>query len=484
VGVEGVWPYVLPFPLDEESRRAIWGVLTSRVGLSILRSLPIKGRVYQRDLIAALPYSNKSIITLLKRMVSAGLLREGFDWVGVRRGRRVRVRWYEPTPLGRWLALFLRPPTEVPRDVATAALRELFQLYMFSVAEACRRLGVGLGDLGSSLSEVLIREVIRSSPRVSPRVVVCGCVALDVYGRLEEFPRFGECVYVEEIGVCQGGMGANVAVALSRLGVPTAFMGRVGCDPAAAIALRSLCENGVDVSAVVASEAETPRTIILIDGEGRRKLFSIASPDAALSPTSIEEVNLEALKTCQMVYLGEFFVEVASKVAEVAEEAGKTVVYRPGNPYLKLGVDRLSSVLRHVDMFILNHIGWGSLQESSARRLKSPRDLLRYGVEVVVLTLGEGGCRVYKDGHTMEFPVPRRIKERFRVVDTTGAGDSFTSGLIKGMLDGWSLEDAVTLGQLASAITCSRMGSSTSLPTLDEVMRAGEELGISFPKGA
>lgn len=56
MGVEGVWPYVLPFPLDEESRRAIWGVLTSRVGLSILRSLPIKGRVYQRDLIAALPY--------------------------------------------------------------------------------------------------------------------------------------------------------------------------------------------------------------------------------------------------------------------------------------------------------------------------------------------------------------------------------------------------------------------------------------------
>ncbi|MGB9134149.1 MAG: hypothetical protein WCC63_00955 [Candidatus Bathyarchaeia archaeon] len=74
---ERVWPYVLPFPLDSERRGLVWDILQSRVGLKLLEKVGVDGRSYQHDLIKQLPYSNKSIIGYLKKMVKAAILEEG-----------------------------------------------------------------------------------------------------------------------------------------------------------------------------------------------------------------------------------------------------------------------------------------------------------------------------------------------------------------------------------------------------------------------
>ena len=71
---EKVWPYVLPFPIDAKQRRKIWGIVQSRVGMSILTKLRLDARTYQRELVKQTPYSNKSIIEYLKKMTSAGIL--------------------------------------------------------------------------------------------------------------------------------------------------------------------------------------------------------------------------------------------------------------------------------------------------------------------------------------------------------------------------------------------------------------------------
>ena len=476
--VERIWPYVLPFPLEVSRRKAIWRVLMSRVGLEIIRNLKIDEKTYQKDLISTLPFSNKSIIRLLKRMVDAGLLKEGLEFVNVG-GRKIRVKWYEPTLLGRWLILFVRHPDEVPQSLAKSAVKELFQLYIPSVAEACRQLGLSIEDLSSSLNESLLREMVRESPKLQPKVVVYGCLALDIYGVLEEFPRPEEGVYVQSIRQMQGGMGANVAVALARLGVPVAFVAKIGSDTAAAIALRNLIENGVDVSNVVVSDADTPKTLILMDKDGRRKLLIVATESSALSLDSPEEANLALLKSCDFVYLGEVFVEVAEVIAREAKKLGKRLVYRPGGPYMRLGLERLAVVLENVDILIMNELGWQTLKTHTKKAPTQPSQLLNYGPDCVIITQGSRGCRVYQEGFEQEFPVPNQLKTRFRVVDATAAGDSFTAGLIKGLLEGLSLEKAIRIGQVASSITCSRLGSSGSLPTLEEVEQVLNELGAA-----
>jgi len=108
MGDKDVWHYILPFPFETEKRRLIWSVLQSKVGKSLLMNMALEGRTYQRDLINGTSYSNKSIIEYLKRMVSADILEEGMERVTTGK-RKVRVKWYVPTNLGRWFILFLKP---------------------------------------------------------------------------------------------------------------------------------------------------------------------------------------------------------------------------------------------------------------------------------------------------------------------------------------------------------------------------------------
>lgn len=134
---------MLPFPIDDDQRRKIWAIIQSRVGMSILDRLRLNARTYQRELIKQTPYSNKSIIEYLKRMTSAGILNWG-KAVAKTGKKRVWVKWYVPTKLGRWLILFLKNPNEIPPTLARRTIQELFELYSASIVEVCERYGLSL----------------------------------------------------------------------------------------------------------------------------------------------------------------------------------------------------------------------------------------------------------------------------------------------------------------------------------------------------
>ncbi len=468
---ERVWPYVLPFPLDSDKRGLFWNILQSRVGLKILEEMRVDGRSYQHDLIEQLPYSNKSIIGYLKKMVKAAVLEEGME-VSTERGRTVWVKWYKPTGLGKWLILFVKTPEEVPLDLTKTVIEELFRLYSSSIVEVCRRYGMDIDSFHRDLDRQYLLEIARKQPTLEPEVTVFGSAALDIYGALNRLPALDEVVYVEETGRQPGGMGANVAVALSKLNAPVAFFGRIGNDSTGRMLLENLSKNKVDVSNVRLVNASSMQTLILCDSKGSRWLFAVGSPKSAISLTSPDEVDWKLLDRCRIVYIGEVFVEVASAIADCAKARGKTVIYRPGVPYMKFGVESLQRVLEHTTIFILNQAGWKQLQAASKARLKSPADLLRYGLESVILTKGTEGCEVFSVDKHQEFLVKPRLKTKFKVVDPTGAGDGFSAGLIKGMLQGWSVERAVEYGQAAASIVCSRVGTSNAFPSEKEAEAA------------
>lgn len=159
---ERVWPYVLPFPLEPEERKLIWSILQSRVGMSILMKLRVESRTYQQDLIRGTPYSNKSIIEYLKRMVLAGILEHGMEQISTGK-RRVWVKWYTPTKLGRWFILFLKPPGEIPVDLARKTIEELFQVYSSSIVEVCEKYGITLDSFHRVLNEQYLKKTSKDA---------------------------------------------------------------------------------------------------------------------------------------------------------------------------------------------------------------------------------------------------------------------------------------------------------------------------------
>lgn len=470
-----IWPYVLPFPLDSEKRGLIWSILQSKIGLKILENIDVGKRILQHDLIEKLPYSNKSVIKYLKKMVNAAILEEGMEDRS-EKGRKVWIKWYKPTTLGKWLSLFLKSPSNVPRDLKKTIVEELFCLYSSSIVEVCRRFDMNIESFHRNLDNQYLAELVRREQADKPHVAVFGSAALDIYGKLQKLPASDEVVFVEETGRFPGGMAANVAVGLGKLNVPVSFFGRIGSDSSGRMLLENFRDNDVDVSNVNLVDSPSLETLVLTDQQQHRWLFAVGSPQTAISLISLEEINWKVLHDCKIVYIGEVFIEVASNIADFAKSRKKTVIYRPGTPYMILGREKLRKVLEHTTIFILNQTGWERLLESTGRDMRSPADLLSYGPNMVILTRSVQGCQVFTVDKLQDFPVPKRLQTTLRTADPTGAGDAFCAGLIKGLVSKWNLNKAVAYGQTVASIACSRIGSSYAFPAESEVEAQGQLL--------
>jgi len=143
MGNNNVWHYILPFPFESKKRKLIWRVLQSKVGKSLLMNMKLEGKTYQRDFIKGTPYSNKSIIEYLKRMVSADILEQGMEQISTGK-RKVRIKWYVPTKLGRWFILFLKPTGEIPPELVRKTIEEIFHVYVSSIVELCENFGIDI----------------------------------------------------------------------------------------------------------------------------------------------------------------------------------------------------------------------------------------------------------------------------------------------------------------------------------------------------
>ena len=157
MGDNDVWHYILPFPLETEKRRLIWSVLQSKVGKTLLMNMKVDGRTYQRDLINGTSYSNKSIIEYLKRMVSADMLEQGMEQVAKGK-RKVRIKWYVPTKLGRWFILFLKPTEEISPDLVLKTIEEIFHVYASSIVEVCENFGIDINIFRNILNTEYIKK--------------------------------------------------------------------------------------------------------------------------------------------------------------------------------------------------------------------------------------------------------------------------------------------------------------------------------------
>ena len=147
-------------------------------------------------------------------------------------------------------------------------------------------------------------------------------------------------------------------------------------------------------------------------------------------------------------------------IVEEAHKRGLNIVLNPSPIYENI----FKLNLKHIDYFILNEIDGADIskEKENENLLEALGD--KYPSAKIVLTLGEKGVK-FKDGDLILehgiFDVP--------VVDTTGAGDTFTGYFLGGLVQGYSYMEALRLASLASAIAVSRRGAESSIPFMEEV---------------
>jgi len=280
-----------------------------------------------------------------------------------------------------------------------------------------------------------------------PSVAVIGSVNLDIVAKAAKLPVPGETITDAELHSFPGGKGANQALAAQRLGADVTLVARVGDDASADTALALLRDGGVDLSNCKPVPGKATGTaLIAVAPSGENQIVVAPGANRSLTPDDLDVPNTDAL-ICQL----EVPVDTVAWVAR--NYSGFFCV----NLAPAMRID--AAVLQRADLIVVNE----TESEWYGATLAACGGIL-------ATTRGAGAATLEKDGEMIAEAAPPVVD----VVDTTGAGDTFTAALTVGLVEGMPPGDALRFACAAGSLATTKMGAQTSLPTREEVNARAE----------
>ena len=323
-----------------------------------------------------------------------------------------------------------------------------------------------------------MRSPDRNPPELDIDILVIGEINPDVVvSDPDPVPVFGEHErLVDAIGMTVGSSSAIFACGAARLGLRVAFVGVVGDDPFGRFMLEAMAARGIDVSACTLDATRpTGATVVLTSGRDRAILTAMGT----IGALNVDAVPEAMLARARHVHSSCFFLQDASRerlpgFMAAARARGITTSFDTNWDPTDRWDGGVLDMLRACDVFLPN--------EAEARRIArrddvedAARELARIGAtgragvgSVVVVKLGsQGALAVGPDGDLV-----RVAAMPVTPGDTTGAGDSFDAGFLRGWLDGRPLPDALRLGAVCGALSTLRAGGVDGQPTYAEATEA------------
>jgi sugar/nucleoside kinase (ribokinase family) len=304
-------------------------------------------------------------------------------------------------------------------------------------------------------------------------VITMGVHVLDVLVRpVEAIPEGQGGQLVEEIRVTAAGTAGGTALTLAKLGAEVRSAGAIGTDPLGDLLLMLLRRQGIDTGLLLRRDGvQTSSSVLPIRPNGDRPAFHVIGANGSYG---VDDAPLEEVARATHLHLGgpEFMGgEAAARVLSHAREHGVLTsadVLADGEPAL---LEWIAPALAHLDYLLPNReqvLAFTGVDDLVA----GSRELIGRGVGCVAATCGAEGA-VIVDAHGVE-AVPAFAVD---VVDTTGCGDSFSAGFLRGLSLGRSRRDAAVLGCAAAALVAQGLGSDYGefdLAAADEFARTTE----------
>lgn len=301
------------------------------------------------------------------------------------------------------------------------------------------------------------------------KIATVGVHVLDTHViGVESIPGGSDGQLVETIRMSAAGTAGGTALVLSRLGAEVHSYGAVGTDPIADVLLALLGREGVDVSGLVRkADAQTSSSVIPVRPNGDRPAWHCIGANGAFT---LDDLDLAALDGITHLHLGgpEFLGgEAAGKLLAHARSIGATTsldILAPGDPDMLAWI---ADALPHTDYLLPNDeqvLGF----TGAATLADGARALVDAGAGCVAATQGAKGAVVVTADEVIE--VPAYPIEPDRLVDTTGCGDAFSAGFLRGLSLGRDLRGAAQLGCATAAQVAQGLGTDAGSYDLDSVV--------------
>ena len=289
------------------------------------------------------------------------------------------------------------------------------------------------------------------------KVLNFGSLNIDYVYSVSHFVRAGETLSSEKRELFCGGKGLNQSVAFARAGAEVYHAGNVGAD--GTMLLDMLKDSGADTRFVQKSDLPTGHAIIQVSADGENCILLFDGANASVSDTQIEKTFEFFQKGDLLVLQNE--INAIDRLLVAAKNKGMITVLNPSPFNEKITALDFSKI----DWLIINETeGRGISGKDGADEIIDEL-LSRYPDMKIVLTLGKRGA-IYADAKNM---CAQGIIDA-PVVDTTGAGDTFTGYFFTSIFSGKTPKQALLIASCASSIAISRKGAAPSIPTMSEVL--------------
>jgi sugar/nucleoside kinase (ribokinase family) len=290
---------------------------------------------------------------------------------------------------------------------------------------------------------------------MSQTVIALGAHVFDVQVRpVEGIPEGQGAALVDQIRFGPAGTAAGTALILAKLGAAVRTAGAVGTDPIGDLLLSMLAGHGVDTSLVLRrDDTQTSASVLPIRPDGSRPAFHVLGANVAYGPDDAPHTEIAGATHLHMGAPELMGGEAAAKILARARAAGVVTsadLLASGDSglfdWIALALPYLDYLLPNEDQ-VLGLTGAATLEDGARR-------FLAEGVGCVAVTRGARGALVVTKDDVIEIPA-----FAVDVVDTTGCGDAFSAGFLRGLGLGRGLRECGVLGCAAAALVAQGLGS-------------------------
>ena len=278
---------------------------------------------------------------------------------------------------------------------------------------------------------------------------------------------------------CPGGAPANFIVGIARLGVNTAFIGKVSNDPFGEFLINTLAKEGVQTTNVIkAIKGEKTALAFVFHDENKDRNFLFYRENSADQNLFTEEINEDLFKNIKYLHFGSVSLteeplrSSTFAAIDLCKKHGGKISFDPNIrldlwEYNELDFNVLNKVLEKTDVFLPSSKELKYFTENKKLSDQEIMDELfsKYDLDIIAVKKGGDGCLIKQKNdffaEMLSFDVP--------IIDTTGAGDGFNAGFLFGLLNGNTLEEAGIIGNAVGAFVVQRQGAMTALPTYEEL---------------
>ncbi|MEV7001528.1 carbohydrate kinase family protein [Streptomyces sp. NPDC093982] len=286
-------------------------------------------------------------------------------------------------------------------------------------------------------------------------VVTMGVHVLDVLVRpVEAIPEGQGATLVDDIRMTAAGTAGGTALTLAKLGASVSSAGAIGSDPTGDMLVQLLGAAGIDTRFLVRrTDTPTSASVLPIRPNGDRPSLHLLGANITYGP---DDVPWDAIAEANHLHLGGpelIGVDTATRVLSYAKEHGVVTSVDLLAPGALGSFEQIESVLPYVDHMLPNEdqvLGFTGEQDVVAGAKK----LLAAGAGLVAVTRGGDGALLVTPEGSEKVPA-----FAIDVVDTTGCGDAFSAGFVRGMGLGRRPYDSAVLGCAAAALVAQGLGS-------------------------